>query len=73
MFLSAKEALLKHDICTNTPLGLAFAASTVSGVMVAIIVCPFDVTTVRLYNQGKYIRLEHKQSDSIPIINSLLS
>ncbi|KOB72924.1 putative mitochondrial 2-oxoglutarate/malate carrier protein [Operophtera brumata] len=51
-FSSVKELLLKHDICTNTPFGLAFAASSVSGVMVAIIVCPFDVTTVRLYNQG---------------------
>ncbi|XP_022819694.1 solute carrier family 25 member 35-like isoform X1 [Spodoptera litura] len=51
-FSKAKEELLSHGFFTNTPLGLAFGASAVSGVVVALAICPFDVTTVRLYNQG---------------------
>ncbi|KAH9629270.1 hypothetical protein HF086_008352 [Spodoptera exigua] len=53
-FSKAKEELLSHGFFTNTPLGLAFGASAVSGVVVALAICPFDVTTVRLYNQGWY-------------------
>ncbi|XP_026749191.2 solute carrier family 25 member 35-like isoform X1 [Galleria mellonella] len=51
-FSVAKEALLNHKICNNSALGLAFAASSLSGIIVAFTVCPFDVISVRLYNQG---------------------
>ncbi|XP_026747690.1 solute carrier family 25 member 35-like isoform X1 [Trichoplusia ni] len=51
-FSTAKEVLLAHNICKNSQLGLAFGASAISGVVVAVIICPFDVCTVRLYNQG---------------------
>ncbi|XP_075969958.1 solute carrier family 25 member 35-like isoform X2 [Anticarsia gemmatalis] len=51
-FSKAKEGLLSHGICTTSPFGLAFCASAISGVVVALAICPFDVTTVRLYNQG---------------------
>ncbi|CAH2073198.1 unnamed protein product, partial [Iphiclides podalirius] len=51
-FSTAKEVLHSYGICQRSPLGLAFSASALSGVMVAIAICPFDVTAVRLYNQG---------------------
>ncbi|KAJ8725918.1 hypothetical protein PYW08_004101 [Mythimna loreyi] len=50
-FSKAKEELLSHGFFQNSPFGLAFGASAVSGAVVAIAICPFDVTTVRLYNQ----------------------
>ncbi|XP_041977622.1 solute carrier family 25 member 35-like isoform X2 [Aricia agestis] len=51
-FSTAKETLLHNGICERSPLGLAFAASCLSGFMVALAICPFDVVAVRLYNQG---------------------
>ncbi|XP_032514044.2 solute carrier family 25 member 35-like isoform X2 [Danaus plexippus] len=51
-FSTAKETLLYYGICEKTPLGLAFAASCLSGLMVALAICPLDVVAVRLYNQG---------------------
>ncbi|KAM3961271.1 solute carrier family 25 member 35 [Aphomia sociella] len=51
-FSIAKEALLKHEILKKSEFGLAFAASSLSGFIVAFAVCPFDVVTIRLYNQG---------------------
>ncbi|XP_059045242.1 solute carrier family 25 member 35-like [Achroia grisella] len=51
-FSIAKEALLNHEILNTSPFGLAFAASSLSGFIVAFTVCPFDVITIRLYNQG---------------------
>ncbi|CAG5051137.1 unnamed protein product [Parnassius apollo] len=51
-FSTAKEVLQSYGICQQSPLGLAFSASALSGVMVALAICPFDVTAVRLYNQG---------------------
>lgn len=53
-YFRAKEELQSHAFFKNSPLGLAFGASAVSGVVVALTICPFDVTTVRLYNQGLY-------------------
>nr|XP_032514046.1 solute carrier family 25 member 35-like isoform X3 [Danaus plexippus plexippus] len=50
-FSTAKETLLYYGICEKTPLGLAFAASCLSGLMVALAICPLDVVAVRLYNQ----------------------
>ncbi|CAH2073192.1 unnamed protein product, partial [Iphiclides podalirius] len=52
-FSTAKEVLYSYGICQKSPLGLAFSASALSGVMVAIAICPFDITAVRLYNQGR--------------------
>ncbi|CAK1581509.1 unnamed protein product [Parnassius mnemosyne] len=51
-FSTAKEVLQSYGICQQSPFGLAFFASALSGVMVALAICPFDVTAVRLYNQG---------------------
>lgn len=51
----AKEMLLSHHICQSSPFGLAFCASAMSGVVVCLVICPFDVATVRLYNQGLYL------------------
>ncbi|XP_026489978.2 solute carrier family 25 member 35 isoform X1 [Vanessa tameamea] len=51
-FSTTKETLLSHGLFERYPLGLAFAASCISGVMVALAICPFDVVAVRLYNQG---------------------
>ncbi|KAG6462597.1 hypothetical protein O3G_MSEX013368 [Manduca sexta] len=51
-FSAAKERLLAQGICTDSQVGLAFCASAISGVVVALVICPLDVTTVRLYNQG---------------------
>ncbi|KAI8434601.1 hypothetical protein MSG28_003139 [Choristoneura fumiferana] len=51
-FSAAKEALAFHGIFESSPFWLAFAASAISGAVVALAMCPFDVTTVRLYNQG---------------------
>ncbi|XP_050345456.1 solute carrier family 25 member 35-like isoform X3 [Nymphalis io] len=50
-FSTAKETLLSYGLCKRSPLGLAFTASCMSGVMVALAICPFDVVAVRLYNQ----------------------
>ncbi|CAG4912971.1 unnamed protein product [Colias eurytheme] len=51
-FSAAKETLLNNGICKRSKLGLAFLASAISGVMVAVVICPLDVVTVRLYNQA---------------------
>ncbi|XP_047528410.1 solute carrier family 25 member 35-like isoform X1 [Vanessa atalanta] len=51
-FSTTKETLLSYGLFERSPLGLAFAASCISGVMVALAICPFDVVAVRLYNQG---------------------
>ncbi|XP_026329340.1 solute carrier family 25 member 35-like [Hyposmocoma kahamanoa] len=51
-FSTSKEFLLNNGICVNTPLGLAFLASLLSAVVVSLAICPLDVATVRLYNQG---------------------
>ncbi|XP_072944029.1 solute carrier family 25 member 35-like isoform X3 [Epargyreus clarus] len=50
-FSTSKDILLSNGVCERSPLGLAFAASALSGVMVALAICPFDVVAVRLYNQ----------------------
>ncbi|XP_045532522.1 solute carrier family 25 member 35-like isoform X4 [Pieris brassicae] len=50
-FSIAKETLLSHGISTNSRLRLAFLASALSGAVVSAVICPFDVVTVRLYNQ----------------------
>ncbi|XP_037973993.2 solute carrier family 25 member 35 isoform X3 [Plutella xylostella] len=51
-FSTSKQALVSHGVCEHSPFALAFAASAISGVVVALVICPFDVATVRLYNQG---------------------
>ncbi|XP_068629644.1 solute carrier family 25 member 35-like [Battus philenor] len=51
-YSAAKEVLLSYGICEESPVGLSFFASALSGIMVALAVCPFDVISVRLYNQG---------------------
>ncbi|XP_049867560.1 solute carrier family 25 member 35-like [Pectinophora gossypiella] len=52
-FSATKEKLINHNICDkNSPFALAFLASCISGIAVALTVCPLDVATVRLYNQG---------------------
>ncbi|XP_045542877.1 solute carrier family 25 member 35 [Papilio machaon] len=51
-FSTAKEILQSYNIFERSSLGLAFSASALSGVMVAVAICPFDVAAVRLYNQG---------------------
>ncbi|XP_045445873.1 solute carrier family 25 member 35-like [Melitaea cinxia] len=51
-FSTAKETLLSYGFCERSPLGLAFSASCMSGIMVALAICPIDVVAVRLYNQG---------------------
>ncbi|XP_047512755.1 solute carrier family 25 member 35-like isoform X3 [Pieris napi] len=51
-FSIAKETLLSHGISTNSRLCLAFLASALSGAVVSAVICPFDVVSVRLYNQG---------------------
>ncbi|XP_049867556.1 solute carrier family 25 member 35-like isoform X1 [Pectinophora gossypiella] len=52
-FSAAKEMLINRNICDkNSPFILAFLASCISGAAVVVAICPFDVTTVRLYNQG---------------------
>ncbi|CAH2086062.1 unnamed protein product [Euphydryas editha] len=51
-FSTAKETLLSYGLCERSPLGLAFSASCMSGIMVALAICPIDVVAVRLYNQG---------------------
>ncbi|XP_072944028.1 solute carrier family 25 member 35-like isoform X2 [Epargyreus clarus] len=56
-FSTSKDILLSNGVCERSPLGLAFAASALSGVMVALAICPFDVVAVRLYNQGPGERL----------------
>ncbi|XP_047512757.1 solute carrier family 25 member 35-like isoform X5 [Pieris napi] len=50
-FSIAKETLLSHGISTNSRLCLAFLASALSGAVVSAVICPFDVVSVRLYNQ----------------------
>lgn len=53
-FSTAKEFLQKHEILTvEESLWNTFAASMLSGVVVAVIMTPFDVVQTRLYNQGK--------------------
>ncbi|XP_012549484.2 solute carrier family 25 member 35 isoform X1 [Bombyx mori] len=51
-FSTTKETLVSYGICQKSPFGLAFLSSALSGVVVSLVICPFDVTTVRLYNQG---------------------
>ncbi|KPJ19085.1 Solute carrier family 25 member 35 [Papilio machaon] len=51
-FSTAKEVLQSYNIFERSSLGLAFSASALSGIMVAVAICPFDVAAVRLYNQG---------------------
>ncbi|XP_045781760.1 solute carrier family 25 member 35-like isoform X1 [Maniola jurtina] len=51
-FSTAKELLQSYGLGERSPLGLAFAASCLSGIMVALAICPLDVVAVRLYNQG---------------------
>ncbi|CAH4037140.1 unnamed protein product [Pieris brassicae] len=51
-FSIAKETLLSHGISTNSRLCLAFLPSALSGAVVSAVICPFDVVTVRMYNQG---------------------
>ncbi|XP_063530867.1 solute carrier family 25 member 35-like isoform X1 [Cydia strobilella] len=51
-FSKAKEWLASHGICDRSPFWLSVLASAISGAVVALAICPFDVTTVRLYNQG---------------------
>ncbi|CAG9784016.1 unnamed protein product [Diatraea saccharalis] len=51
-FSATKEALKTRGVFEYSPFGLAFAASAISGVVVALAICPSDVIAVRLYNQG---------------------
>ncbi|KAJ2953008.1 hypothetical protein O0L34_g7389 [Tuta absoluta] len=51
-FSTAKQALLNNGLCTQSKFALAFCASALSGVVVSVAMCPLDVATVRLYNQG---------------------
>ncbi|VVD02639.1 unnamed protein product, partial [Leptidea sinapis] len=50
-FAVAKESLNSRDICTDSPVGMSFLASALSGVILVAIICPLDVVCVRLYNQ----------------------
>lgn len=54
MFTRCKDVLKKHNILTGYPLSSAFVASNMSGVALAVFMCPFDVISTRLYNQGKH-------------------
>lgn len=51
-FSIAKDKLLAYGIAVDKPMVLSFLSSMVSGVIVAIIMCPLDVINTRLYNQG---------------------
>ncbi|KAI5641721.1 mitochondrial carrier protein domain-containing protein [Phthorimaea operculella] len=51
-FSTAKQALLNNGLFAESKFALAFCASALSGAVVAVAICPFDVATVRLYNQG---------------------
>ncbi|CAB3221399.1 unnamed protein product [Arctia plantaginis] len=51
-FSKAKELLISHGHFKSSPFGLAFVASSVSGIAVVLANCPFDVVATRLYNQG---------------------
>ncbi|XP_053626071.1 solute carrier family 25 member 35-like isoform X1 [Plodia interpunctella] len=51
-FSFSKEALQSRGTLKESPFLLAFCASAISGVAVALAICPMDVATVRLYNQG---------------------
>lgn len=46
-----KNYLLDHNLMTNGSLGLHFAASSMAGLGVAIVMNPWDVVLTRLYNQ----------------------
>ncbi|XP_053626074.1 solute carrier family 25 member 35-like isoform X3 [Plodia interpunctella] len=50
-FSFSKEALQSRGTLKESPFLLAFCASAISGVAVALAICPMDVATVRLYNQ----------------------
>ncbi|XP_050678716.1 solute carrier family 25 member 35-like isoform X2 [Leptidea sinapis] len=58
-FAVAKESLNSRDICTDSPVGMSFLASALSGVILVAIICPLDVVCVRLYNQGPQSKGEH--------------
>ncbi|XP_044732978.1 solute carrier family 25 member 35-like isoform X2 [Chrysoperla carnea] len=51
-FSVVKDWLVSEQIFTEHPIAQSFCASMVGGVVVAIVMTPFDVISTRLYNQG---------------------
>ncbi|XP_077296959.1 solute carrier family 25 member 35-like [Arctopsyche grandis] len=51
-FTRSKDILKSNGILIDSPIMTAFVASNISGIALVIFMCPFDVISTRLYNQG---------------------
>ncbi|GJQ75516.1 hypothetical protein Trydic_g17603 [Trypoxylus dichotomus] len=51
-FTYSKELSQKYKLFNNYPLLETFAASMVSGIFLSVMITPFDLVCIRLYNQG---------------------
>lgn len=52
-FTYSKEISQKYKLFSNYPLLETFIASMVSGIFLSVVITPFDLVCIRLYNQGK--------------------
>ncbi|KAI4461283.1 Mitochondrial carrier [Holotrichia oblita] len=67
-FTYSKELSQKYKLFSNYPLLETFAASMVSGIFLSVMITPFDLVCIRLYNQAKIllqsqIQTHHNRSD----------
>lgn len=60
-FSYCKEWLNEYQSLNNYPVGKAFIASMVGGVVVAFSMTPFDLVSTRLYNQGITIKSNYNK------------
>ncbi|XP_022918303.2 solute carrier family 25 member 35-like [Onthophagus taurus] len=51
-FTYSKEISQKYKLLTNYPLLETFMASMISGLFLSVMITPFDLVCIRLYNQG---------------------
>lgn len=51
-FAKSKDALRDINYLSDKPVVVSFISSIIGGVFQCLIMTPFDVVSVRLYNQG---------------------
>lgn len=52
-FAQAKDFLAEYSLFRNHPVLNSFLASVIGGLLQTVCMQPFDLVSVRLYNQGK--------------------
>lgn len=57
-FIYTKKWLIQFNIFKNSPVFTSFIGGMVGGVAISVVVTPFDLVLMRLYNQGLFLIAE---------------